>query len=30
MKYICLGYFYEKKWETMSESGRRGSRAVGE
>lgn len=20
MKYICLGYFDEKKWETMSES----------
>ena len=22
MKYICLGYFKEKKWETMSESER--------
>jgi hypothetical protein len=22
MKYICLGYFDEKKWETMSESDR--------
>jgi hypothetical protein len=20
MKYVCLGYFDEKKWETMSES----------
>ncbi len=30
MKYICLGYFDEKKWETMSESERRRSRAEGE
>ena len=22
MKYICLGYMEEKKWETMSESER--------
>ncbi len=26
MKYICLGYMDEKKWETMSESEQRRSK----